>query len=360
MPEVHQPVSVIDVNTDATHVHHSIRQRAAITLTLAGLSVVTTGLCGCGSLGQKLTFLRPPISANVAHVETLKSAYSKDEDVQSFYLNGSVTRRDKSGTVTSVESLSSAYSTAKARRNKIINDLLFLINDYYSAYELSWYATAVGHGFLSDITTLGLDTAATATGTATVKTMLTAISTGVGGQKIAVQRDFFQNQNIALIIKNMRAGRGEVLSKIRSQTSKDVDEYSLEDALLDLQEYFLAGTVIGGIQHADDTAALQKIVADEAAAQGERVSKLTTARTSQTTEETATSIKREKSKLFEKLRTVSSPEVADAAAALGISTTESGQQLSDSQLRARLRLKIASGASLSELESIRAALSVAH
>jgi hypothetical protein len=111
--------------------------------------------------------------------------------------------------------------------------------------------------------------------------MLAAISTGVGGQKIAVQRDFFQNQNIALIIKNMRAARSDVLVKIRAKTSKSIDEYPLEDALLDLQEYFAAGTVIGGIQHADDTAALQKIIADDAASQHARVDKLAALRTSQ-------------------------------------------------------------------------------
>ena len=144
--------------------------------------------------------------------------------------------------------------------------------------RLSWYATATGHSFASDVTTLGLDTAATAVGAAGIKTILTAISTGVGGQKIAVQRDFFQNQNVALIIKNMRAARAETLAKIRSKTSKSVDEYPLQDALLDLQEYFAAGTIIGGIQHASDTAALQKIIADEAAAQGERVKKLGTLR----------------------------------------------------------------------------------
>ena len=224
---------------------------------------------GCGSVGQRLTFLRPPLSPNVGHVDKLKKMYQDEDQIAAYYGNATT-------------------GTPMSRRNKIVNDLLFLINDYYSAYELSWYATATGHSFASDITTLGLDTAATAVGAAGVKTILTAISTGVGGQKIAVQRDFFQNQNIAIIIKNMRAARAEVLAKIRSKTSKDVNTYPLEDALLDLQEYFAAGTVIGGIQYAQDTAALQKIIADEAAAQGKRVEKLGTLRAAQDALETST------------------------------------------------------------------------
>jgi hypothetical protein len=222
---------------------------------IAAFCCISLFFNGCGSLGYKLTMLRPPLSPNDDHVKQLKVDYASDAVIADRY---------------------HSYADKRTGRNKIINDLLFLINDYYSAYELSWYATATGHSFASDVTTLGLDTAATAVGAAGIKTMLTAISTGVGGQKIAVQRDFFQNQNIALIIKNMRAARAEVLAKIRSKTSKSVDEYPLEDALLDLQEYFAAGTIIGGIQYASDTAALQKIIADDAAAQGQRVDKLGT------------------------------------------------------------------------------------
>ncbi len=270
------PDRILSVDSSPVpRLHHSFAMRVLVPLSF---SCICLGFISCGSVGQRLTFLRPPLSPNVKHVTSLKSKYDNPEQIGSFYTNGDAT-----------------YRTYKSRRNKIINELLFLINDYYSAYELSWYATATGHSFLSDLATLSLDTATTAVGGAGLKTMLAAISTGVGGQKIAVQRDFFQNQNIALIIKNMRAARADVLAKIRAKTSKDVDEYSLEDALLDLQEYFAAGTVIGGIQHADDTAALQKIIADEAAAQGERVNKLGALRASQDAAKSAASPKPHKS-----------------------------------------------------------------
>ena len=247
----------------SSHIGWVYHCHARTVLTLTLFSCLFFTFAGCGSLGHKLTFLRPAIGPNDAYVKSLQDKYKNPEAIGAFY----------SGRTSS--------ATPISRRNQVINELLFLINDYYSTYELSWYATATGHSFLSDLTTLGLDTATTAVGGAGLKTMLAAISTGVGGQKIAVQRDFFQNQNIALIIKNMRAARSDVLVKIRAKTSKSIDEYPLEDALLDLQEYFAAGTVIGGIQHADDTAALQKIIADDAASQHARVDKLAALRTSQ-------------------------------------------------------------------------------
>jgi len=40
---------------------------------LLGIIAIPLTHAGCGSLGQKLTFVRPPISASVAHVEILKS-----------------------------------------------------------------------------------------------------------------------------------------------------------------------------------------------------------------------------------------------------------------------------------------------
>jgi hypothetical protein len=251
-----------NLKTRSSGIGRACQRHAQVVPKLILFSCLLFSFAGCGSLGHKLTFLRPAIGPNDEYVKSLQAKYKNPQAVEDFYRGAT-------------------SSPLKSRRNQIVNELLFLINDYYSAYELSWYATATGHSFLSDLTTLGLDTATAAVGGAELKTMLAAISTGVGGQKIAVQRDFFQNQNIALIIKNMRAARADVLVKIRAKTPKSTDEYPLEDALLDLQEYFAAGTVIGGIQHADDTAALQKIIAEDAASQNARVDKLAALRTAQ-------------------------------------------------------------------------------
>lgn len=227
-------------------------------------------LAGCAN--HNASFLRPKLPPNDARVTQLVAFYSDEQKVAEFYRGGIGSGQivDSGGNVVSRQT----YGTMEARRNKIVYDLMFVINDYYDRYELSRYATVVGLGFAGDVGTLGLDTAATAVSGAGVKTILTAISTGIGGTKIAAQRDFLQNQNVGLLIQKMRQLRGEVFQRIQGHLHETVDAYPVEAAFLDLQNYFHAGTLIGAVQALSNETGAAKLVNEAADSQNTRAQAL--------------------------------------------------------------------------------------
>lgn len=235
--------------------------------------------CGCDSL-QNLSYLRPKLGPNEMHALTLASTYQDEERIHNFIRTGIVryryVRPDGSGPAFQDEDqdLSEIYATLEARRNKVVNDLLFLINFYYDQYELSWYASSTGMNFAGDVAILGLNLASTAVGGAEIKSILSAIAAGIGGVKIAGQRDFFRNQDVGLIVQRMRSLRSRALTTLKSKMRLSIENYPLEESLLDLQSYFQAGTVLGAIQSINDESSFIRLGGGDLLSQASRQGKI--------------------------------------------------------------------------------------
>src|SRR4030095_5916478 len=63
--------------------------------------------------------LRPPLKPNDAYVARLKAKYENAASYDIYSLQANTTKG----------------------RNKVMNELMFLVNDYYDRYELRWYST---------------------------------------------------------------------------------------------------------------------------------------------------------------------------------------------------------------------------
>lgn len=200
-------------------------------------------LAGCANQ------LRPPLAPQAAYVESLKNRYAR---------------------VASDDQTTLSASTAK-ERNKIMNELIFLVNDYYDRYELRWYSTTSGVTAFSDIATMGLDLGAAVAGGNSLKTVLSTISAGVGGTKLALQNDVLQSQNIVLIIRTMRETRRAKYEFIRAKMMDSIDVYPLEEGLIDIQEYWHSGTVIGALQRLHNQTSFEAALKAETDVQTERV-----------------------------------------------------------------------------------------
>ena len=233
---------------------------------------------GCGSLNN-LSYLRPKLGPNELHALTLAATYQDEARIHYFMRTGVMryryVRRDAGspGFQDEDQDLGEIYSTLKARRNKVINDLLFLINFYYDQYELSWYASSTGTNFVGDAAILGLNLASTAVGGTEIKTILSAISAGLGGVKIAAQRDFFRNQDVGIIVQRMRSLRSRALTALKPKMRLSIEDYPLEESLLDLQSYFSAGTVLGAIQSINDESSYMRLAGGDLLAQANRQGK---------------------------------------------------------------------------------------
>src|SRR5262249_46089227 len=104
-----------------------------------------------------------------------------------------------------------------------------------------------GFGLATDLIVLGLNAAGAVVGGAEAKSALAAASGGIVGAKGAVDKDLFYQKTLPALIAQMSAQRKVVLVDIRRGLTLDVDQYPLQQALVDLENYYAAGTIPGAI-----------------------------------------------------------------------------------------------------------------
>jgi hypothetical protein len=158
-----------------------------------------------------------------------------------------------------------------SRRNQILTELIALIDQNYSVFEDRYYGSDASVNFAGDVANLGLTGVSSVTGTAHLKSVLSAIATGTTGIKTSYQKNFFDQQTRSAVVQKMRAGRATQLALIQDQdhmkapvacpidgcptaaatdgsAAHTVAPYSLETGLSDVDQYFQAGTIIGALQ----------------------------------------------------------------------------------------------------------------
>jgi hypothetical protein len=138
-------------------------------------------------------------------------------------------------------------------RNKILSAGMIGIDINFSEFERKLFREKREGSFLTTITTLGLTTAGAMTGTA----VLSGIATGVVGSKDAFDKEILLDQAANAIHTQMRALRQTVANRIRFGMKQSTDDYPLDAALIDIEEYYNAGTLLGAFVGITSSAGLQ-------------------------------------------------------------------------------------------------------
>src|ERR1700730_6989336 len=86
-----------------------------------------------------------------------------------------------------------------ARRNQILNELIYLVDRNYYSFENHFYGTQATFSTTTDAINLGLTAATAVTGAAELKSILGATATGVTGFKTSVEKNFFDQQSRAAV-----------------------------------------------------------------------------------------------------------------------------------------------------------------
>jgi len=146
-----------------------------------------------------------------------------------------------------------------ARRNQILNELIYLVDQNYYNFENHFYGSQATFSTGADAINLGLTAAGAVTGTAEVKSILAATATGVTGFKTSVEKNFFDQQSRAAVVTKMRALRATQLATLQddSHMKAGVTAYSLEAGISDVNGYYDAGTVVGALQSIAQSAGQQ-------------------------------------------------------------------------------------------------------
>ena len=179
-----------------------------------------------------------------------------------YVLNDANNTRLKSiyGTAQKLEERIAAAAGDSTLRNSVLNDLILMVDLDYYARERRMYRAKSGFDLGSDATLLGLSGATALVNSTSVANILGQISTGIVGLKSKIDIDILQQNTVPALTGKMRAGRSAQLARMQAAMTKEIgngkigrepssiDDYSIERGLIDVNEYYAAGTVIGALQ----------------------------------------------------------------------------------------------------------------
>ncbi len=132
-------------------------------------------------------------------------------------------------------------------RNEIVNARIRAIDIHFNSFQQRLYGEGIGSNIATDWAVVGLSAAGAVVSSLGTSQILSAISGGITGAKSSFDKNAFFDRTMPAILTQMIALRKSALVKIRSGLTKGADEYPLNQALTDVEEYFTAGTMPGAI-----------------------------------------------------------------------------------------------------------------
>jgi hypothetical protein len=130
--------------------------------------------------------------------------------------------------------------------------------DFESKLAGSYDALALG----TDLTALILNGFGATTGGAATKAALAAASGGVIGANAAVNTDIFYKKTLPALVSQMRASRQTALVTLERGLTNPVSKYSLDQALADVNSYYIAGTLPSAVAQVTSKAGAEQNSAD--------------------------------------------------------------------------------------------------
>ncbi|MBY5643740.1 hypothetical protein [Rhizobium leguminosarum] len=155
-------------------------------------------------------------------------------------------------------------------RDRIIQERVYFIDRAYSAYEASLTTERQSVGFLASATNIALTQTATLVSPIATKNILTGTAAALTGVHSAYNDEILLKETIQIIQSQMRANRSIVYTRIVLGLKRDDSDYPLYIALSDVEDYYRAGTITGGL-----TSATQNIAAVEREAQNVKQTSIT-------------------------------------------------------------------------------------
>ncbi len=181
-------------------------------------------------------------------------SFDEDKDIQAL--------EEQFGQASAIKQVLAGPQTV-ATRNQFIAGRLTLINLQYIKFIRKFSASKAQLESAFDLLVTGVGLATTVTGGETVKAALGAVSAGLGATRTSIDKNFFYEKTVPVLITAMNAQRKTALIPILQGVKSDIDQYPLPMALTDLSEYYLAGTFTGALQAIEKDAGVKEAVAEQ-------------------------------------------------------------------------------------------------
>lgn len=152
----------------------------------------------------------------------------------------------------------------KQVRNRILYELMGMVDDYYYQYTASLRRDISGKGILVDTAALATSIGSTAAGAKELKTVLSAISSGVQGVSKSIDANVLLGNTIQAIRLQMDGTRADIATEmITNMKQQGCAEYPLEAGLRDIIRYYDAGTLTSGVAGLSKDAGVKKNTAEK-------------------------------------------------------------------------------------------------
>jgi len=151
---------------------------------------------------------------------------------------------------------------SESARNQFISARLVSMNIRYLEFVRTTTSERQAIDAASDILVLSLGLAGATFNAAGTKTVLAAVSSGISGGATALNKHYFFEKTIPALVATMNAKRLEAMIPILQGRGKLLSEYSLEQAITDLNQYYQAGTFLGALQAIHNDAGARQVEAN--------------------------------------------------------------------------------------------------
>lgn len=135
----------------------------------------------------------------------------------------------------------------EAYRREVVVAWLSIVDAEYNSYELDLSKARRGTNAVSDVTVLGLSTAATISGGEQAKTVLAGMAALITGARAVVDKELFYDQSLPVLMSRMRILREqkklEILANVEGPNQLPVETYTLMHAWQDVLDYEQMGTL---------------------------------------------------------------------------------------------------------------------
>jgi hypothetical protein len=206
-------------------IHHSLRAIAAL------IVIIFSGLiAGCGQLAPVLQSSKNP----------------NQFDLSKEYNKVIIAKYDSGGLQEKLTEYEKNVESRKNIRNEVINDYMALVDSDYMYFKNGLLAGRAESDAVMDIAELLISTSSTLFGGLGGKANLGAASTLIKGSRSAYDKNFFAQQTIASIINLIEKGRNQVRQNIRSKIGLSSEEYSLSEAISDVNLYGNKANLLAG------------------------------------------------------------------------------------------------------------------
>ncbi|MAG55126.1 MAG: hypothetical protein CMJ83_02435 [Planctomycetes bacterium] len=150
-----------------------------------------------------------------------------------------------------------------AKRNEILNGRIRAIDIHFNAFRQDLHRQGLRLNIGIEWAVLGINAAGTFVGGSSTKAILHAIATGLQGGKATFDKHAFFDEAMPAVLAKMTSRRKEVLVSLRTRMGTNLASYSLHEGLIDIEDYYTAGTIPGALIDITETSG-QKAKAAEA------------------------------------------------------------------------------------------------